>query len=67
MRKKPTTKNTVPGKTIIQIQRRYKEFCRQTKAKTVQHHQTSFTRDAKGTFTERPQLEIRKLQKEKSH
>ena len=36
--KKPTSKNTLPGKTIIQISRRDKEFYRQVKAKIVEHH-----------------------------
>ena len=36
-RKKATTKNTLPGKPIIQIWKRDKEFYRQAKAKRVQH------------------------------
>ena len=36
-RKKATTKNTLPGKPIIQLWRRDKEFYRQAKAKRVQH------------------------------
>lgn len=35
--KKSTTKDTLPGKVIIQTWRRYKEFHRQAKAKKVQH------------------------------
>ena len=36
--KKSTTKDTLPGKVIIQTWRRYKEFHRQAKAKKVQHN-----------------------------
>ena len=50
---KPTMKNTLPGKAIIQIWRRYQEFYRQAKAKRVQHQETNFTRNVKGTSLSR--------------
>ena len=46
---KPTTKNTLPNKDLIQIHCRKQKHCRQAKAKRIQHHQTSFTTNAKGT------------------
>ena len=48
--KKPTTKNTLPRKTLIQTQQRNQKLHRQTKAKRIQHHQTNFAINAKGNF-----------------
>ena len=48
--KKPTVKNTLPSKVIIQNERRDKEFPRQAKMKGVYHQETSLTRNAKGTY-----------------
>ena len=45
----PTTKITLPGKNLIQIQGRNQNLYRQAKAKRIQHHQTSSTTNAKGT------------------
>ena len=42
-------KITVSSKDIIQIRQRNQNLYRQTKAKRIQHHQTSFTTNAKGT------------------
>ena len=39
----------LPSKDLIQIQRRSQKLFRQTKAKRIQHHQTSFTTNAKET------------------
>ena len=47
-RKKPTTKNTLPSKALIQIRQRNQKFYRQAKAKRIQHHQTIFTTNPKG-------------------
>ena len=47
-REKPTTKNTLLSKVLIQIPQRNQKLCRQAKAKRIQHHQTSFTTNAKG-------------------
>ena len=47
---KPTTKVTLPSKAMIQIEWRNQKLYRQAKAKTIQHHQTGFTTNAKGTF-----------------
>ena len=46
---KPTTKNTLPSKALIQIGWRNQKLYRQAKAKRIQHNQTSFTTNAKGT------------------
>ena len=46
---KPTIKNIPHDKVIIQIRKRDQEFYRQAKATGVQYHQTSFTRNVKGT------------------
>ena len=48
-REKPKAKNTLPSKALIQIWRRNQKVYRQAKAKRIQHHQTSSTRNAKGT------------------
>ena len=48
-KEKSTTKNTLPGKAFVQILWGDKKFCRQRKAKRLQHHQFSFTRNVKGT------------------
>ena len=48
-RKKPTTKINLPSKDLIQIPQRNQKLYRQAKAKRVQHHQTSFTTNAKQT------------------
>ena len=45
----PTMKITLPGKDRIQIRWRNQNLYRQAKAERVQHHQTSFTTNAKGT------------------
>ena len=42
-------KNVLPSKAVIQIRRRNQKLYRQAKAKRIQHHQTSFTTNAKGT------------------
>ena len=47
--KKPTTKNTLPSKVLIQIWWRNQKLYREAKAETIEHHQTSFTTNAKGT------------------
>ena len=47
--KKPTTKITLPSKYLIQIQWRRQKLFRQTKAKRIQRHKTSFTTNAKET------------------
>ena len=39
----------LPSKDLIQIQQRNQKLYRQAKAKRIQHHQTSFTTNAKGT------------------
>ena len=45
-REKPTTKNTLSSKTLLQIWWNQK-LSRQAKVKRIQHHQTSFTTNAK--------------------
>ena len=67
---KPTTNNTLPSKAFVEILWRNIKLYRQTKTKRVQHHQTDFITNVKGTSlgeSERPQLETRKLQNEKAH
>ena len=49
MKEKPTTKITLPSKDLIQIWWRSQKLFRQVKAKRIQHHQTSFTTNAKET------------------
>ena len=41
--KKPSTKNTLPSKALIQICWRNQKLYRQVTGKRFQHHQTSFT------------------------
>ena len=48
-REKPTTKITLLSEDHIQIRWRNQKLYRQAKAKRIQHHQTSFTANAKGT------------------
>ena len=48
-REELTTKNTLPSKTLLQIWWRNQKLSRQAKIKRIQHHQTSFTTNAKGT------------------
>ena len=45
--------NTLPHKALIQIWRRDQKFYRQAKVKSVQHYETSFTRNVKGTSLSR--------------
>ena len=47
-REEPTTKNTLPSMTLLQIWWRNQKLSRQAKVKRIQHHQTSFTTNAKG-------------------
>ena len=49
----PTTKNITLRKTFIQIWWRNQKLSRQAKVKRIQHHQTNFTTNAKGTFLDR--------------
>ena len=42
--------NTLPRKTFIQKLWRNEKLFRQAKVKRIQHYQTSFTANAKGTF-----------------
>ena len=51
--KKPTTKITLPSKDLIQIRQRNQNLYRQAKVKRIQHHQTSFTTNAKGNSLSR--------------
>ena len=48
-RKEPTTKNTLPSNTLLQIWWRNQKLSRQAKVKRIQHHRTSFITNAKGT------------------
>ena len=48
-REEQTTKNTLPSKTLLQIWRRNQKLSRQTKVKIIQHHQTNFITNVKGT------------------
>ena len=48
-REEPTTKHTLPSKTLVQIWWRNQKLSRQAKLKRIQQHQTSFTTNAKGT------------------
>ena len=48
-REEPTTKITLPGKDLVHIRWRNQKLYRQAKAKSIQHHQTSSTTNAKGT------------------
>ena len=62
-REELTTKNTLPRKTLIQIWWRNQKLSRQAKVKRIQHHQTSFTTNAKGTSLGRRHREGKDLQK----
>ena len=48
-REEPTTKNTLPSETLIQIWWRNQKLSWQANVKRIQHHQTTFTTNAKGT------------------
>ena len=48
-REEPTIKNTLSSKTLPQIWWRNQKLSRQAKVKRIQHHQTSFTANTKGT------------------
>ena len=48
-REETTTKATLPSMTLLQIWWRNQKLSRQAKVKRIQHHQTSFTTNAKGT------------------
>ena len=67
---KGKNKNTLPSKDLIQIQCRNQKLYRKAKAKRIQHCQTSFTTNAKGTsLGEKGKdiLETRRLQNGKNH
>ena len=59
---KPTTKNTVPNKALVQNQWRNQKFYRRAKAKTIQYNQTSFTTNPKGISLGGKEKGTRKLQ-----
>ena len=52
-KKKPTAQITVPSKDLIQIWRWNEKLYRQVKAERIQHHQTSFPTNAKGSSLDR--------------
>ena len=52
-REEPTTKNTLPSKTLLKIWWRNQKLSRLAKVKRIQHHQTSSTAYAKGTSLDR--------------
>ena len=60
-----TTKNTLPSKALIQIQWRNQKLYGHTKAKIIQHHQTSFTTVAKGTSLEKKEKRTKEQGKKK--
>ena len=62
-REGPTTKNTLPRKTLLQIWWRNQKFSKQAKAETIQYHQTSFKTNAKGTSLGRKHRRRKDLQK----
>ena len=55
----------LPSKDLIQIQGRNQKLYRQAKAKRIQHHQTSFTTNAKGNFSRQETQEKKKTHKNK--
>ena len=60
-REEPTTKDTLSRKTLLQIWWGNQELSRQAKVKRIQHHQSSFTTNAKGTSLGRKQGEGKAL------
>ena len=48
-REDATTKNTLFSMTLIQIWWRNQKFFNQAKVKSIQHHETNFTANVKGT------------------
>ena len=62
-RESPITKNTLPSKTLLQIRWRNQKLSRQAKVKRIQHHQTSFTTNAKGISLDGKYREGKDLQK----
>ena len=62
-REPPITKNTLPSKTLLQIQCRNQKLSRQAKVKRIQHHQTSITTNAKGISLDGQHREGKDLQK----
>ena len=66
----PNTNITLPSKYLIQIWWRNKKLYRQTKAKRIQHHQISFTTNAKGTSLgrkEKPTTRNKKITNGEAH
>ena len=49
-REKPTTTITIPSKDLIQNWPRNQKLYRQAEIKRIQHHQTSFATNTKGTY-----------------
>ena len=62
-REEPTVKNILPSKTLPQVWQRTQKPSRQANVKRVQHHQTSFTTNAKGTSLGRQETQ----EKEKTY
>ena len=68
-REEPTTKNMLLSKAVIQIWQRNQKLYRQAKAKRIQHHQTTFATNAKGTSLARKEkaTTTNKITNEKAH
>ena len=62
---KPTSKITLISKDLIQILWRNQKLFRQAKAKRIQHHQTSFTTNAKETSLGRKHKRSKRTHKNK--
>ena len=62
-REKSRIKITVPGKDPIQNRWRNKKLFRQAKVKRIQYHQTSFTKNVKGTYIVKKYKRRKKLYK----
>ena len=60
---KPTTKNTVHSKAVIHIRQRNQKLYIQAKAKRIQHHESSFTTNAKGISLSRKENVITRNKK----
>ena len=62
-RRESTTKIIVPSKDLIQNRLRNKKLFRQAKVKRIQYHQTSFTKNVKGTHIVKKQNRRKKIYK----
>ena len=62
---RPATKTTLPSKALNQDRSPNKDFPRQKKSKRIYLHQTSSTRDAKGTAVKKGRKQREETERER--